>query len=195
MAFITIMELIDMAVTIAFVGFIFSDMFPKRQRPGRVEDMYKPKKAFDWEAIKFAMMVTGPALILHELSHKFLAMGFGMQATYQAAYSWLVLGLLLKLVNFGFIVIVPAFVNIVGNGTALQFALIAVAGPLMNLALWLGLEMLLKKAKLSSRNHMLAFFGKEINKFLFIFNMIPIPGFDGFKFFTGLLQAFGIRLF
>ena len=30
----------------------------------------------------------------------------------------------------------------------------------------------------------------RINMFLFIFNMLPIPGFDGSKVFTGLIQAF-----
>lgn len=185
------MELVDMAITIAAVGFIFSGLFPKRQRLVRVEDMYKRRSWFDWDGFKFAAIVAGSALILHELAHKFLAMGFGMQATYQAAYTWLVIGLILKLVNFGFIAIVPAFVSIVGNGTAMQFALISVAGPLMNLALWLGLMALIKKVKLSRKNYELAYFGKEINKFLFIFNMLPIPGFDGFQFFYRLLQVFG----
>jgi len=192
MAFITLMELLDMAITIAFVGFIFKDMFPKKQK---MHELYHPKQGFDWESLKFAAMVVGPALILHELAHKFLAMGFGMQATYQAAYSWLIFGLILKLMNFGFIVIVPAFVSITGSGSALQFALIAVAGPVMNLTLWLGLSFLLKKKMIASKHYAWAYFAKEINKFLFIFNMIPIPGFDGFKFFSGLIQTFFGKIF
>ncbi len=142
MGFISLFELVDMAITIAFVGFIFSGMFPKQPRKA---DVLYQKPGFDWESLKFSAMVVGPALILHELAHKFLAMGFGMQATYHAAYTWLILGLILKLANFGFIVIVPAFVSISGNGSALQFAFVAVAGPMMNLVLWLGLGLMLKR--------------------------------------------------
>jgi Zn-dependent protease len=33
---------------------------------------------------------------------------------------------------------------------------------------------------------------RNINLFLFIFNMIPIPGFDGFTVFTGLWKIIGL---
>jgi Zn-dependent protease len=191
MAFITIGEIIAMVITVGFVGFIFSDMFPKRIKE---QDLYRMAPKFDWDSFKFAAMVTGPALILHELAHKTLAMSFGMQATYQAAFPWLVLGLILKLMNFGFIVIVPAFVSITGNGTPLQFSLIALAGPLTNLVLWLVFELVTRKKWIPKKHYAWAHFGKEINKFLFIFNMIPIPGFDGFQFLAGLLKAFGVHL-
>lgn len=173
---ISIKEIFDMLIMSLFVGFIFRDTFSKQI------------KKFDWNSIKFAIMVTAPGLILHELAHKFVAMGFGMQATFNAAYFWLIFGLVMKLVNFGFVVFVPAYVSIIGNGTNLQFALVALAGPLTNLAIWLIISILFKYKKLKQTK--LIILTKEINKFLFIFNMIPIPGFDGFQFLRNMIQIF-----
>jgi Zn-dependent protease len=31
----------------------------------------------------------------------------------------------------------------------------------------------------------------KINMFLFIFNMIPIPGFDGFQIISNIIRVFG----
>jgi len=36
----------------------------------------------------------------------------------------------------------------------------------------------------------LIYFTKYINGFLFIVNMLPIPGLDGFWVYTGLVSAF-----
>ena len=193
MVFITIWEVIEMAITIAFVGYIFSDIFPKRIT---YENMLKMGPRFDVESFKFAAIVAGSAIILHELGHKVMAMSFGMQATYQAAFTWLILGVILKLMNFGFFVLVPAFVSIVGtsSSTPLQFSLIALAGPLVNLLLWLLFSHLLKNKKIYKKHHMMLHYGKEINKFRFIFNILPIPGFDGYKVLGYLLKLAGVNL-
>ncbi|MBW2970976.1 hypothetical protein KY320_02325 [Candidatus Woesearchaeota archaeon] len=183
---ISFTEIFDMVMMTAFVGFIFSDIF-KRFQAREVLDYLKP--GFDWDSFKFAALVTAPGLILHELAHKFVAMGFGMQATFHAAYVWLVIGLLLKLLNFGFIIFVPAFVSILGSGTNLQFAVIAFAGPAMNLLLWLGTDFAFKKGMIKPKQQRVAFLTREINKFLFIFNMIPLPMFDGFKVFSNLIKV------
>jgi len=189
MPLITISEILDMAVMTAVVGYIFSGVFKKP-----AGDDYDPLKHFkpgiDWSSFYYAAAVTAPAIILHELAHKFAALSFGMQATFQAAYFFLFLGLIMKLLNFGFIFFVPAYVSISGQGTALQFALTAGAGPFTNLILWLLALSLLKSNLLDKKyNHALLLTGK-INMFLFIFNMLPIPGFDGNKFFLGIIQAF-----
>ena len=185
---ITFPEIFDMVIMTAFVGYIFSDIFSKPS--SMIDPLTFKRKTIDWDAFLFAAMVVAPGIIFHELSHKFVAMGFGAQATFQAAYGWLIIGLVLKLMNFGFIFFVPAFVEISGFGlTNLQFALIAFAGPAMNLLIWLATELLIKKNKIQRKHHKLAFLTKEVNKFLFIFNMIPIPGFDGYKVFSGLIQA------
>jgi Zn-dependent protease len=187
---LTFWELFDMIATIAFVGFIFSDMFPRKQK-----DIFDIRPRFDIESIKYAAMITAPGLILHELSHKFLALSFGMSATYHAAYiPWFVIGILLKLANFNFIFVVPAFVSITGGSSPLEYSAVAFAGPCMNLLLWLGIAHALKNKMIPKNRQEMFFFAKEINKILFIFNMIPIPGFDGYKVLAGILQASGVSL-
>ena len=85
---------------------------------------------------------------------------------------------------------VPAYVSIFGDGTALQYSLIAFAGPFVNLFLWIGSLIILKTMKIKHRYIPLLVLTSRINMFLFIFNMIPIPGFDGYKVFSGLLSIF-----
>lgn len=191
MAFVSFEEIVAMAITIAFVGYIFSDIFPKKVR---YEDMLRLGPKFDIESFKFAAIVAGSAIIFHELGHKVVAMSFGMQATYQAAFTWLIFGLILKLMNVGFIVIVPAFVSILGTGSPLEFSLIAIAGPLTNMVLWLLFSLMARDKKRFKKHQMLLHYGKEINKFLFIFNMLPIPGFDGYKVIGYLLKYTGVSL-
>jgi len=188
MPFFTIGEIFDIVAMTLVVGYIFSGLF---KRP--VDENYDPlkhfKAGFDVEDLKFAVLVTAPAIILHELGHKFVALGFGLEAQFQAAWFFLGLGLIMKLMNFGFIFLVPAFVSILGRASPLEFGLIAFAGPAVNLALWLFAAFALKKNLFPKYNAALALTSK-INMFLFIFNMLPIPGFDGSKVFTGLIQAF-----
>ena len=191
MVLITIPEFFDMAMMTAAVGYIFSDVFRKP-----ADENYDPLKhfsgfrGFDWNNFYYAAAITAPAIILHELAHKFAALSFGMQATFQAAYFFLFLGLMMKLMNFGFIFFVPAYVSIAGKGTALQFALTAGAGPFMNLILWLLALFFLKNSLLNRKYNTALLLASRINMFLFIFNMLPIPGFDGSKFFLGLIRAF-----
>ena len=144
----------------------------------------------------FAAAVVAPAIIFHELGHKLVAMGYGLPATFHAAYSWLALGIVLKLLNFGFIFFVPAFVSFPATVTPLQSSLIAFAGPGVNLVLWLSALALLRYPRMARRigireRHLpiLALTGR-INMFLFIFNMLPLPFFDGAKVFSGLLSLF-----
>jgi Zn-dependent protease len=148
------------------------------------------KSWFNSEDFWFAMAIVAPTILLHEFGHKFIAIAFGAHATFQAAYTWLGLGVILKFLNFGFLFFVPAFVSISGNITSLQSSLIAFAGPFMNLIIWLSSMYLLKTRKFSVNvTHALKILS-YVNKYLFIFNMLPIPLFDGFKVYTGLFHAF-----
>jgi Zn-dependent protease len=183
---LTLQELFDIVMMSLIVGYIFSDILARFSKPIRYEPLRSYATRFDLENLKFASLVTAPAIILHELGHKFVALTYGLQATFHAAYPWLGIGLLLKMMGTGFIFFVPAYVSILGTATHFQFALIAAAGPLVNMALWLGSAFALK-AKLVKRRYLpLVFLTSRINMFLFIFNMIPIPGFDGSKVFSGL---------
>lgn len=185
----TLTEIIDAVLMTLLIGFIFSDVFKKPTKIRDIVDVYAHKTmGIDWNNVKFAALVTAPAIILHELGHKFMAIYFGMNASFHAAYGWLFLALLLKLMNFGFIFLVPAYVSILGNGTDLQFSLVAFAGPFVNLVLWLGSYLILKQKKLKRKYIHALTLTRQINMFLFIFNMLPIPGFDGFSVFSHLLH-------
>src|SRR3989344_844259 len=82
MPIITIGEIVDLILMTIFVGYIFSDIIPVRR------DSYDPlthyRRGFDFEALKFAILATAPAIIVHEMAHKFMALGFGLSATFFA---------------------------------------------------------------------------------------------------------------
>jgi len=80
------------------------------------------------------------------------------------------------------------FVGLAGNVTPPISLLTALAGPSVNLILWLGAAYILKKKhnvkrKTTAVLSLTAF----INKWLFIFNMLPIPPLDGSKVLFGLI--------
>ena len=194
MLLITFGEIIDLILMTLSVGYIFSGIIPVRR-----EEHYDPlvhyKRGFDFEGLKFAIMATAPAIILHELAHKFVAISFGLNAVFFAFYRssfTLILGIftiISKLTGFGFMFFVPGFVGISGTGTRLQFALTAFAGPFVNLILWLIPWYLIKNKLYKKKHYLLLLLTQRINMFLFIFNMIPLPGFDGYKVFSGLIRA------
>jgi len=175
----TLREIFDVLIMTLAVGYIFMDLFRKQPI------------GFDKNAFLFACLVTAPALIVHELAHKFFALGFGLEATFHAAYFWLILGIVLKMLRFGFIFFVPAYVSI-GNGAVppLEFALIAFAGPALNLVLFIVAWALLKQKRMKRNTFIFLQVTKQINLFLFIFNMLPIPFFDGMKVYQGLFKGF-----
>ena len=193
-------ELIDVVVMTVAVGFIFMDIF---RFPGKEPRM---KPGFDWQALGVACLITAPAIILHELAHKFIAIGFGMNATFHAAYFWLAIGIALKLLHFKFIFFIPGYVQPCSHplgSTALaaclmqlqnfplQKAAVAFAGPFLNLVLYVGAWIALKNMKnMSKRTFFVLYLTKQINLLLFVFNMLPFPLFDGFKVYDGLIQAF-----
>ena len=182
---LSLRELFDIIAMTVILGIIFNDVFRRYQQSYSIYG----KPGFDWDGFKFAMLVTAPAIILHELGHKFVAMAFGLQATFNAAYGWLLFGLLIKMLNVGFIFFVPAYVSIQGTATSFAYAVTAFAGPAMNLIIWIGAKFVLTKSFVKHQYIPLVYLTKQINMFLFIFNMLPIPGFDGFKVYSGLLQT------
>ena len=183
---VVLRELIDIVIMTLAVGYIFMDFFRLRnEHPG-----------FDARRLWLACLVTAPALIAHELAHKFTAIAMGFQAVFHAAYFWLGFGIVLKLVHAPLIFFVPGYVSIecvTGACTIppLTSSLIAFAGPALNGALYLISWLVLRQRLTRSRRWLLFWFlTKRINGLLFILNMLPIPGFDGFTVYRGLFQTF-----
>lgn len=189
MQFITFDEIIAIIGMAIFAGLIFQGIF-KRSREENYDPLKQVQKRFDKEEIIYAAKIVGPAIVFHEIAHKVAAMSFGATATLHAPWTMYVFVLLLRLINFPVIFFIGGYVAHTPL-PALQSAVVAVSGPLVNLALWLIPLYILKQNKIKKRTHIeILGYTSKINMFLFIFNMLPIPGFDGFHFFTSLLAAF-----
>jgi Zn-dependent protease len=208
----TIFEILDVAVMTFVLGFIFHDVFRKPMEKHDVLDRYRAKRGpfgIDWQDFWWACAILAPTILIHELMHKFSAMGFGLDATFHAACStaYLMPGgepflnfyclltaatVVMKMFGVGMLFFIPGFVEIGAGGTAWQYAATAFAGPAVHLIFWLGAAYILKDTKrmkrLSHKKRLYLFFFKQINMFLFILNMLPIPGFDGFKVFMYLFK-------
>ena len=184
-----IFELIDIIIMSLAIGYIFSNAFSKPIST----DNYDPLKNYksstnNWQNIKRAALIAGPAIALHELSHKFVAILFGAKAVLYAPYGMYFLVIILKLLGFPFLFLVGAFVSHTPL-PAFQSSLVSVAGPMANLLLWyLSLQAVKRKWFDQKYIGYLVPFAK-LNFFLAIFNMIPIPGFAGFNFIVFLFKA------
>ncbi len=182
-------EFFDVIVLSLALGYIFSDMFQPQPVHSTHYDPIAALRNRRKNNFIFAVAVTAPAVILHELMHKVVAVSFGIHATFYAAYGWLILGILLKAFGSPILFFVPGFV---AHGAAPPFVqmLVSIAGPLTNCALWLIARMLfMRSASLGISKKYLSylFMTSRVNMFLFFFNMIPIPPFDGGQFVVALL--------
>ena len=132
--------------------------------------------------LPISLLVVGTGFILHELSHKYVALHFGAWAEYRA---WNI-GLIIALASsfLGFIFAAPGAVYISGNISKKQNGIISVAGPITNIAIGLIFLAVAVIAKTGSLFHTIAFLGFKINFFLALFNMIPIFPLDGSKVFA-----------
>lgn len=180
---ISLTEIFYLLITTVVIGYIFTGIVQKKPK-----DILSTKR-FDWDDFKFAILVAAPGIILHELAHKFTAMSFGLHSVFEIWPLGLGIGVLLKVFGSGFILLAPGYVTIPAT-TAFQSMVIAFAGPFINLVLWLGAGYLLKRPHLPRTQTLFLILTQHINKWLFIFNMIPLPPLDGSKVLMGLIQLF-----
>jgi len=205
-AFFTLSELIDIIMMTLAVGFIFKDIIPKnvlhQMQSRKAAVAYDPVEYYQnrtvgikkyigtWQEWKWAIAAVAPGIVLHEFGHKFVAMAFGLSATFNADYTFLALGVILKLVNFPFLIIVPAYIAISGSPTYLQSAIISFAGPAVNGLIWLICKYAVDQKKLSRNGQIILMITQRLNGFMFLFNMLPIPGFDGFQVYYNIIRMF-----
>ena len=186
--FFSLGEVIQALIISAALGFMFQDVFSKPR-----DENFDPlrdarRKRFRVEDFLFAVCVTAPAVVLHELGHKFVALAFGATAQFSASFGGLALGIFLKLVNSPFIFFVPAYVSI-SSIPNLEASFVALAGPLVNLLIFVVSTLLLRYRKFSRSTNLAIALTRRINLLLFIFNMLPLPGFDGFHFIASLISV------
>jgi Zn-dependent protease len=193
MPIITLSEVIGLIVVAFYISYIFSGFIKK---PRNIYDEDYSYKNQLWEDMKFSAMIVVPAVILHEMAHKFIAMFLGFESAFYGFYysSWTmtlaIISIFLRIFHAPFIILVPGFVGIPPNVDPLSTGIIAFAGPLTNLIMFFIADYIIKNKQLNRNQLILATLTKKINIFLFIFNMIPIAPFDGGKVLTALFSLF-----
>jgi len=175
----TLMEIFYILITVLAIGYIFS---------GIIRTQHTEAKKTTWKSFKFGLMIGAPAIILHELGHKFVGLALGIPSHYEAWFTGLGIGILLKLIGSGFIILAPGYVVLEGITSNIQTILTAGAGPAVNLILWLGSFYVLKLKTYNKKTTIFLIATREVNKWLFLFNMIPIPPLDGSKIIWPLLS-------
>jgi Zn-dependent protease len=130
-----------------------------------------------------ALVAVGFAFLLHELSHKFVAVRYGFYAEYRM---W-VQGLIFALITayfFGFVFAAPGAVYIHGDFISRdENGKISLAGPLTNIALAVVFFLLIPLSSFSPILSAIIGLGFFVNSFLALFNLIPISILDGAKVF------------
>ena len=125
------------------------------------------------------LIAFGPAFIIHELAHKFVAKHYGCWAEFRADPGGLKTGVLIAFF-VGFLFMAPGAVMVAGNVSRRQNGMIALAGPASNLVLWgIGLPafILFQTGVLST----VVFYWMVANSILGAFNMLPFGPLDGKK--------------
>ena len=154
-------ELIDIVITIIAAGYI---LLPLAKN------------------LKNAFILSGVSIVIHELSHKFVAMAFGFNAVYHANFYGLALGLILRMFHAP-VFFVPAYVSISGIGSRIGYFFTALAGPLSNLIIF-GITYFLS----FKYNSELLDSIKIINFWLALINLMPFPGTDGYNALISILR-------
>lgn len=192
MAFTSIEEIFNLIILVVAIAYILSGYIKSPKKSFR---QLRKRTFFDWEDFKFAAIIAVPAILFHELAHKFVAMAFGAAATFKIFTFGILLGIFLRLIMSPFLILAPGYVEIPVEAaiTASQMGIIAFAGPFINLILWLVPTFILKtqKGKLKRNTAIFLFYTAFLNMWLFIFNMIPIQPLDGSKILYGLISSFG----
>jgi len=186
--FLSLQEVFDIVLMTFALGFIFSRFF--RREPSHDYDplQFYSKQDTIIHQIMYGALIAAPAVVLHELAHKFVAMAFGATAVLHAPYLMYGIAIALLLLNVPLIILVGGYVSH-SYLLPLPSALVAVAGPLMNFILWFVFWMCIKYKLVNKRYWRDLAMMAKLNLFLAGFNMLPIPTFDGFAFFQALFQS------
>lgn len=145
-----------------------------------------------------AAIVCGLGFVLHELAHRIVARRFGAQAHFVANAQMLAISIVVALLPLGLFFAAPGAVWHRGYLTPRQSGLIALAGPVTNMALAL-LFLIIAPFVIATGirdEWIVSLFatGVALNAWLGLFNMIPAGPFDGAKVLAWSPVIFGVTV-
>ena len=149
-------------------------------------------RSFSILGLVVSSIIFSTGFIVHELAHKYVAQGYGLWAEFRLNMTGLLLTALSIVSPIKFIA--PGAVMISGFAEKDRIGRTALAGPLVNVAITVGLLALLPVLG-NSLLYLPVLFGASINAFLAVFNMIPFSVFDGRKVYYWNKQYWAILFF
>jgi Zn-dependent protease len=177
-------ELRDLGVAWLALGLAFAIFIQRIPiSPALLDVVTSPTFA---RVLLLSMLTVGVGFLLHELAHKIVAVRFDQVAAFRADYGMLALCIGAALANFLFAA--PGAVHHRGRITKRQNGLVAIAGPVTNVAL---AALFLPLYFLDGFAGTVGAFGVFINTILAAFNMIPFGPLDGRKVKDWNLGIFG----
>jgi Zn-dependent protease len=132
-------------------------------------------------AMIIATIIFAMGFILHELAHKYVAQSYGLWAEFRVNTLGVILTAISIVSPFKFIA--PGAVVISGFADRDRMGLTALAGPVVNVVIAIGLLTTLPVLSRTSIS-VAILYGAAINSFLALFNLIPFSIFDGRKIFA-----------
>jgi Zn-dependent protease len=149
-------------------------------------------RSFSILGLVISSIIFSTGFIVHELAHKYVAQGYGLWAEFRLNMTGILLTALSIVSPIKFIA--PGAVMISGFAEKDRIGRTAIAGPLVNVVITVGLLAFLPVLG-STVLYLPVLFGASINAFLALFNMIPFAIFDGRKVYSWNKQYWGILFF
>ncbi|MFW6435678.1 MAG: metalloprotease [Halovenus sp.] len=174
-------ELKDLGIAWVALGVAFTAFYYNPQIRALLAGV-QPDAVLDVLIAGFAisMATAGVGFLLHELAHKVVAVHYGQVAEFRADYNMLFLAVMAGLA--GFLFAAPGAVYHRGFITKREQGLIALAGPVTNVALvFVFAGIWIAGGSADSAVATVGWLGVIINALLAGFNMIPFGPLDGKK--------------
>lgn len=144
-------------------------------------------------SLLISAVTVGLGFLLHELAHRTLARSYGARAEFRSFDEMLVVAILMSF--FGFILAAPGAVFIRGRISKDKYGKISAMGPVTNIVLAAAFALALFLASqiaIADFYSNLLHYGKTINAWLALFNMIPLGNFDGVKILMWNKAVYGV---